>query len=201
MLIIVEGICDRFLLDAYIKYLKINKFTIFETEGKDKLKNKLNEKEKTDKNKEENLRKRIDKALDEDEAIKIIFDADKSIEDSLQNIKGQLGNELFLKCKVFLMPNNKDNGNLETLLENIAREKCILKCFDNYKRCIQKIKDKNQNIYLPAKKSKVFAYLESFGFKNGVNNFKINESIIDFENEYLQPLKDFLLDIKDTKDK
>ncbi len=95
------------------------------------------------------------------------------------------------------MPNNKDSGNLETLLENVAREKCILKCFDNYKECMQKLKDNNQNICLPATKSKTYAYFHSFGFKNGIKDFKINGDMIDCESEYLQPLKNFLLDIKD----
>nr|WP_236096945.1 hypothetical protein [Helicobacter sp. MIT 03-1614] len=62
---------------------------------------------------------------------------------------------------------------------------------------MQKLKDNNQNICLPATKSKTYAYFHSFGFKNGIKDFKINGDMIDCESEYLQPLKNFLLDIKD----
>lgn len=185
MLILVEGISDKSFIEAYLESLYSCKTTenaieIIATNGKDNLKSF---KSKINKNK-----------------TKIIFDADADIKGSMSNIVKQLkdmDNNFSSNCEIFLMPNNKDSGNLETLLENVAREKCILKCFDNYKECMQKLKDNNQNICLPAKKSKTYAYFHSFGFKNGIKDFKINGDMIDCESEYLQPLKNFLLDIKD----
>lgn len=56
--------------------------------------------------------------------------------------------------KFFLIPNNKDRGNLETLIENIAKEECVLKCFDHYTECLKTLQEKNQNIKLPAKSLK-----------------------------------------------
>lgn len=189
-LIIVEGKGDKNFVNTYIKFLeskgelqKNSKFKISSADSKNNIKS-ISEIEKHKKN------------------LKIIFDADDDIEQAKENIQKQLkeiakenniDENSLLQAKIFLFPNNKDTGNLETLIENIAREKCILECFEQYKKCIEKLQEKNKNIKLPARKSKVFAYLESFGFKNGDKNFKFNEDIFDLDSEYLSPLKDFLL--------
>ena len=78
-------------------------------------------------------------------------------------------------------------------IENIAKEKCVLQCFDNYMECLKTLQEKNKDIKLPAKKSKVYAYNHSFGYKNGDENYKIDNKYFDLESEYLEPLKSFLL--------
>lgn len=181
MLIIVEGHTDKDFIELYCKYLEveIKSEQICQTDGKDNIKN---------------VKEKIHKALNMGERVLIIFDADDDIQKSLKNIQTQLvslNSSWKNQCEIFLMPNNKDAGNLETLLENIAKEKCILKCFDNYIECIAKLRDKKSAIRLPAKKSKVFAYLSSFGFKNGDKNFKLDDSILDLQSPYLDNLKDF----------
>lgn len=182
MLIIVEGHTDKDFIELYCKYLEveIKSEQICQTDGKDNIKN---------------VKEKIHKALKVGERVLIIFDADEDVQKSLKNIQSQLnlldyswGN----RCEIFLMPNNKDAGNLETLLEHIAKEKCILKCFDNYTSCIVGLQSKNPNIKLPNKKAKVFAYLSSFGFKNGDKNFKMDDNILNLQSPYLDNLKDFL---------
>ena len=182
MLIVVEGHTDKDFIELYCKYLeiKIESEQICQTDGKDNIKS---------------VKEKIHKALSRDERVLIVFDADEDAQKSLKNIKEQLvslNSSWENRCKIFLMPNNKDTGNLETLLEHIAKEKCILKCFDNYSSCIAGLQSKNSNIKLPAKKSKVFAYLSSFGFKNGNKKFKLDKNILDLQNPYLNTLKDFL---------
>lgn len=181
-LIIVEGNTDKEFIKLYIEFLGLGKFDINSSDGKDNL-------------------KEVKKIISHKKNLKIIFDADDDIEQAKKNIQKQLkeiaqenniDENSLLQAKIFLFPNNKDTGNLENLVEKIAKEKCILECFEQYKKCIEKLQDKNKNIKLPAKKSKVFAYLESFGFKNGDENFKFNEDIFDLNSEYLEPLKNFL---------
>lgn len=180
MTIFVEGLNDEQFLKDYLNYLQINDFKITQVGGNTKLKyNKDIKKYKDD--------------IEEVENVKIIFDADNDLEEARKNIKEQLGNELFNKCEIFLIPNNKDKGNLETLIEDIAKEKCILKCFDGYVECLIKLQEKNPNIQKPIKKSKVYAYNHSFGFKNGSKNYKIDNKYFNLESEYLNPLKEFLL--------
>lgn len=184
MLIVVEGgfgsMTDKDFIELYCKYLGITPKKICQANGKDNVKSAEAE---------------IHKALNMGERVLIIFDADDDIQKSLKNIQNQLvslNSSWKNRCEIFLMPNNKDAGNLETLLENTAKEKCILKCFDNYIECIAKLSDKNSAIRLPNKKVKVFAYLSSFGFKNGDKNFKMDDNILDLQSPYLDNLKDFL---------
>ncbi|HEB9328103.1 TPA: hypothetical protein RZK18_000861 [Campylobacter coli] len=185
MVIFVEGLNDEHFLKGYLDYLltrfkKTINFEIIQISGNKKLASNTNIKKYKDN-------------IEEVEKVKIIFDADDDLELAKENIKNQLGEELFAKCEIFLIPNNKDKGNLETLIENIAKEKCVLKCFDHYTECLKTLQEKNQNIKLPAKKSKVYAYNHSFGYKNGDKNYKIDNTYFDLDNEYLTPLKEFLL--------
>ena len=94
---------------------------------------------------------------------------------------------------IFLFPNNKDNGNLENLLINIAVRKEIIDCFDNYIKCIKSLENTN----MPINKSKIYAYLDSIkGYdKNKIKEEKrdyLNKEIWDISNDFLIPLKEFL---------
>lgn len=173
MLIFVEGTHDEHFLKCYLEYLNIKDVKIKYTNGKDGLGD-------------------YKKDIVKNNNVKIIFDADNDLEEAKENIKEQLGEELFNKCEIFLIPNNKDNGNLETLIENIVKEECVLKCFDCYVECLKKLKENNKNIKLPAKKSKVYAYNHSFGYKNGDKNYTIDNRYFNLESKYLNPLKEFL---------
>lgn len=191
MLVIVEGHTDKDFIDLYCKYLEVEiKSEQICCTGGNKYSKKDNEQDGI-----KNVKEKICKALSMDERILVILDADDDMQKSLENIHTQLDLlDAGLKghCEIFLMPNNKDAGNLETLLEHIAKEKCILKCFDNYTSCIVGLQSKNPNIKLPNKKAKVFAYLSSFGFKNGDKNFKMDDNILNLQSPYLDNLKDFL---------
>jgi hypothetical protein len=48
----------------------------------------------------------------------------------------------------YIFPNHKDNGDLETLLlSNIDKENSIIKCFDEYQRCVNKDIDSKAKLY------------------------------------------------------
>ena len=74
------------------------------------------------------------------EKIAIISDADRDFEASTEMVSKAIENSKIDKSKfsIFLTPNNKDLGNLETLLLSSLDKKSIpqLQCFQAYKQCL-----------------------------------------------------------------
>ena len=70
--------------------------------------------------------------------IAIIEDADDDFKTSQENIEKSINKSKInsSKIKYFLTPNNKDLGNLETLLLSTVQDKNIVKCFADYKACL-----------------------------------------------------------------
>ncbi len=188
-------------LEAYLYFLEdipIKNFKLKDVTGKDNLSKQLLEIEK------------YDKTL-------IIFDADKDYESNKKEILSKTQQKI-TEEQIFLFPNNQDDGDLETLLLEIAKHDEFLKCFEGYLECI-----KSKEHYKPIKnisKSKWYAYLEVFELQNFFKdkrnkNDKKNEEkiiiddkgkirkeykeeyeklkeVIDFNSNSLIPLKDFL---------
>lgn len=186
--ILVEGKADKDFLELYLKYLQAVspdiqiKLKIDVSNGKDGIHNM------------QQIKK--GKWL-------IIFDADNDIQTSKRDIEKQLDDlEISLdNIKIFLLPNNNDSGNLETLIENIVKYKEILCCFDSYEYCLSKNMIGNKNFRTPAKKTKVFAYMSSFGYKNPTKEDQFDLSpYVNFNSNYLKELKEFLISaFKDNK--
>lgn len=189
MLIVVEGESDKYFISQYYLYKNKVDFKIIVNNG-----NILHEATNTN----------ITKALNNGEKACIIFDADKSYKNTLEHIKNKLGN-LENQVDIFLFPDNKSNGELETLLTQIAKQKEFIECFDNYINCIEsKDKEAVKNIY---KKSKMYAYQEAVGLQKEIkkmnrNNkthkdFLCKEEIFskyfNFDSPALKPLEEFLL--------
>lgn len=125
--------------------------------------------------------------------INILSNGGKDFNKSKDNIKKRLKKFNIKDENIFLLPNNKDTGCLETILINIAVRKEIIKCFDEYANCISSL----DNIKIPIDKSKVFAYLESIKKYNKddikeENRNYMDKDIWDIENIYLNELKSFL---------
>ncbi len=108
--------------------------------------------------------------FESDEANLIIFDADYPRNNGgfqprnaeLTNLK----NELEIDFELFLFPNNQDDGDLETLLENVINptNQVIFDCWNEYEQCLhtkQNVHRQDRNFTIPAKKSKIYTYLES----------------------------------------
>ena len=91
----------------------------------------------------EELLKPVEETL---EKIAIISDADNNFQTSKEIVEKAIKDSKINKSKfaLFLTPNNKDIGNLETLLLSSLDKESIpqLKCFLSYKECLKKeIKD------------------------------------------------------------
>ena len=187
MLVVVEGKSDKDFLSQYALYHKLQ-FDIISNEGNILKPTTVRE---------------ISDAITSSKRTCIVFDADKSHINTLNRIKNELVN-LANKVDIFLFPNNKDKGELETLLLDIARQPQFLECFDNYVKCVES-KDISaaDNIH---KKSKMFAYREVSGLekflkklkdddktpRNFLENNEIFNRYFDFDSPRLEPLRNFL---------
>ncbi|GAA9655210.1 hypothetical protein HpHCM49_03640 [Helicobacter pylori] len=213
ILIFVEGPSDKVFLEVYLYFLEdipIKNFKVQNIKGKDNLSKRLLEIEQ------------YAKTL-------IIFDADKDYESNKKEILKVVSKtkQTISEEQIFLFPNNQDDGDLETLLLEIAKHDEFLKCFEGYLECI-----KSKEHYKPIKnirKNMLYAYLEVFElqkffqYKWDTNNKKNEENIIiddkgkikekheedyrrlkeviDFNSKSLIPLKNFLGQFAENKQK
>ncbi|MGL2893729.1 DUF3226 domain-containing protein [Helicobacter pylori] len=204
ILIFVEGPSDKVFLEVYLYFLEdfpIKNFKVKDVKGKDNLSKRLLEIEK------------YDKTL-------IIFDANKDYESNKKEILTVVSKrkQTISEEQIFLFPNNQDDGDLETLLLKIAKHDEFLKCFEGYLECI-----KSKEYYKPIKnirKNMLYAYLEALGLENLTktnidvfdskgkikskyeeNYKKLTEEVIDFSSNSLIPLKNFLGQFAENKQK
>ncbi|EJC04110.1 DUF3226 domain-containing protein [Helicobacter pylori] len=204
ILIFVEGPSDKVFLEVYLYFLEdfpIKNFKVKDIKGKDNLSKRLLEIEK------------YDKTL-------IIFDANKDYESNKREILTVVSKtkQTISEEQIFLFPNNQDDGDLETLLLEIAKHDEFLKCFEGYLECI-----KSKEYYKLIKnirKNMLYAYLEALGLENLTktnidvfdskgkikskyeeNYKKLTEEVIDFSSNSLIPLKNFLGQFAENKQK
>ncbi|MGL2531181.1 DUF3226 domain-containing protein [Helicobacter pylori] len=210
ILIYTEGKSDRNFLGWYLNFLKCqDHFDMLDIEGKDKLiSGEFPEK----------IRKILNNEHQTYKQVCIIFDADKKesqerdagFDNKLKHICEKFKEKGidFQREQIFLFPNNQDDGDLETLLSEIANYKEFINCFESYLDCIKKTEH-----YKPIKnirKNKWYAYLEALGLeylytkKNIFDNiggkvkneyeedYEKLKKAIKFESELLNPLKNFL---------
>ncbi|WQW65498.1 hypothetical protein KVL31_01825 [Helicobacter pylori] len=151
ILIFVEGPSDKVFLEVYLYFLEdlpIKNFKVQNIKGKDNLSKRLLEIEK------------YDKTL-------IIFDADKDYESNKKEILKVVSKtkQTISEEQIFLFPNNQDDGDLETLLLEIAKHKEIIQCFKRYLKCIEckciEIKE-HHGLIKNIRKNMLYAYLEVF---------------------------------------
>lgn len=132
----------------------------------------------------------------------VIFDADEDIEARRQELE-TVKEQYHVEFELFLLPNNQDAGALEDLLENIinSNNRPILDCWEDYEKELIKLDIPGRTpppLTTPAKKTKIYGYLEALLFKS--QKEQIKEKKRDYENaqhwnldaKYLEPLKEFL---------
>ncbi|GAA7706901.1 hypothetical protein HpBT0302_10770 [Helicobacter pylori] len=137
ILIFVEGPSDKVFLEVYLYFLGnflTKNFKVQNIKGKDNLSKRLLEIEK------------YDKTL-------IIFDADKDYESNKKEILSKTQQKI-TEEQIFLFPNNQDDGDLETLLLEIAKHDEFLKCFEGYLECI-----KSKEHYKPIRNIRKICYM------------------------------------------
>jgi hypothetical protein len=163
----------------------------------------------------------VKRAIEGEKPVLIVFDADRpdndrpdddgGFEKRLAAIQKKIG-ELAKVAKVakvgtdipiFLFPNNRDDGDFETLLEKMVREehRDIVQCWQNYVDCITSKSyidgNASKKYNPPTQKSKVHEYaaaIDSDVWKKqeGFNKTFAKDSVWNWNSPALSPLKEFL---------
>lgn len=108
-----------------------------------------------------------------------------------------------LNFQLFLFPNNQDDGELENLLENIINPQNapVFDCWHKFEDCLPTKTTCTKNpLTIPAKKSKIYAYMEVLLGESNAEKDKAKDPNRDFKKaehwdltvKAIEPLKDFL---------
>ena len=136
----------------------------------------------------------------------LILDADNNYQKRCNEItkwkEEKEKEEKYFNFHLFLLPNNQDEGDLESLLEKIINPSNadIFDCWDQYEKCLETKSNRTRPLTLPAKKGKIYAYLESLVGGSQKEKKKIKERTREYGNDIhwdldsknLEPLKKFL---------
>lgn len=113
-------------------------------------------------------------------------------------------NNLGLEFELFLWPDNQSDGDVEVLMESIARRDLypqLFDCFDKYEKCISQRKNDDGSCFYttPNLKSKLHTYFHSLPISNTKKKkFGHNEwcwddpKIWNLDSASLNPIKEFL---------
>lgn len=139
----------------------------------------------------------------------VVFDADTAVNnggfEKRQKELLEKGKALGLNFELFLWPDNENDGDVEVLMESIARKDLypeFFDCFSKYEHCIsQRKNDKGEPFYTtPNRKGKLHTYFNSLPISNtkksefGSGAWRWTDaSIWNLDAESLRPIKDFLL--------
>ena len=135
----------------------------------------------------------------------VIFDADKDIKARRKAIE-DIRSRHNVEFELFLLPNNKEVGALEDMLERIINpnNQPIMDCWQTYEDELKKVRIPTKippELTIPAKKTKIYAYLETLlgesksqkkQVKDPNRNYR-NQAHWNLDDEYLEPLKEFLI--------
>ena len=193
-LIVVEGIADETFIRQYLYHLfgqKVPENFILKTNGKDNMNSS-------------GAINRMRSMTDQGGINLVIFDADDDCEarrSSILEWKELNG----LEFELFLLPNNQDKGELEDLLENIINpnNRPIMECWEHYEKELVTLDIPGRTpppLTTPAKKTKIYGYLEALLGTSENDKKKIKEREREYHNAlhwdldaiFLSPLKEFL---------
>lgn len=135
----------------------------------------------------------------------VIFDADNDIDTRRKELEA-VKEQYHVEFELFLLPNNQDAGALEDLLENIINpnNRPIMECWEHYEDELVRLDIPGRTpppLTTPAKKTKIYGYLEALLGESKREKEMIKEKNRNYTErlhwnldvEYLEPLKEFLL--------
>ena len=138
----------------------------------------------------------------------VIFDADFCTNNGGFSVRRdeliKRRDELGLDFDLFLWPDNENDGDVEILMESIARKDLypeFFECFGKYEHCISQRRDSNgKPLYsIPNRKGKLHTYFHSLPISNrmkkqfGSGQWRWSDpEIWNLDSDTLKPIKDFL---------
>ena len=134
----------------------------------------------------------------------VICDADEDCESRRKELLA-IQEEFGVEFELFLLPNDKDAGALEDMLEQIINlnNQPVMDCWQTYEGELEKVRIPTKTpptLTIPAKKTKIYAYLETLLGKSKSQKKLIKDANRNYENtqhwnldsEFLEPLKEFI---------
>ena len=144
----------------------------------------------------------IQRSHDRGTRIAIVLDADSKPENRRIEFRKKR-DELKLPIAdeyCFLMPNNQDSGDLETLLEliSVTEHRTLHDCFEEYERCLQ-TRNESRSYRIPknkVRKAKIYAYCEALGIETNESKRDYCDSRYwDLNASAVEPLRRFLFSL------
>ncbi len=176
--IFVEGKADKRFIEDFILFHfgndKRKEVLFIDVEGKDKIHLSKNE---------------FIKNTDQEGINLLIFDADKNFSERVIELKKQKQN-LNIEFNLFLFPNDKESGDLETLLLNltVAEHQGIFECFKPFNDCLL---NKNSTYNVPSLKTQIYSYLDFQNLEPKENNRNYLSNSWNLDNQYANSLLEF----------
>lgn len=117
----------------------------------------------------------------------VIFDADTDCEERRRELLDWKRRSL-VDFELFLFPDNVNSGELEDLLQNIINpeNQPVMKCWDKYEESLKNVSLTWRNgmpLTTPAKKTRIYAYLEALLGASNSEKDKIKEKNRDYKNK------------------
>ena len=137
----------------------------------------------------------IKKSHDAGNLIALLLDANCDFEGRRREFLTQKERLKLPVERFFLLPNDKDRGSLETLLEEMAvpEHRVLFDCFDEYEACRQKA----GRYQPPDRKGRIFTYCEALGIETTAPERDYSDSCYwDLTTPALEPLKRFLVSLQ-----
>ena len=179
--IFAEGISEKVFLRCLLEHLGLRQFNVSIIGG--------------GVSKLPSIANAIFRAHNSGEQVFIILDSDSDFNERSAELQNAVNTLELPISNSFLVPNNGDPGDLETLLLDIAVEQHtgIYDCLFQYEACLRENNPDYCNLPM---KGKVYAYCEALGIepKSGLRDYSERESW-NLDSPALEPLKDFLFDI------
>ena len=139
-------------------------------------------------------------------SLAIIHDADTDAERAFQSICSVLKNNgmetpdrisSFVsnspKIGVFIIPDGKNEGKLESLCLSTVKSEDLIECIDSFMKCIEKnLKDSDYKIPKNIHKAKCRAFLSAMEADTPSLGIAAEKGYWNFDSEKLKPLLDFL---------
>ena len=139
----------------------------------------------------EKIENEIKRRHDAGNHIAILLDANSDLRNRRKELKKEK-NRLSLPIKrEFFLPDDKQSGCLETLLERMAvsGHRAIYDCFDSYENCLRGL---NTTYKTPNLKARIYAYCQVIGAETGPDKKYDDPAHWDLDASNLDPLKQFL---------
>jgi len=123
--------------------------------------------------------------------VAVLLDADDDIQGRRNALAAQIDSLGLPVEKTFLLPDNTDPGDLETLLERMAppAHEAVYRCFDDYEACLRR---HDPAYTVPNRKARVYAYCEAVGAETGPNKDYDKAEHWNAAAPLLKPLRRFL---------